>query len=433
MNRYVLFEDAAFATLLPTVYWRTVFDLRCGRTSLFGAAQRALPSPIVGLWTRDWIADVAAERFALPINKPLRAGDVLINGRLILDKPIDIKPGPFVAYTDNVIAYVSCDEELAKRLAPEDFLDRKRWSDLIASCPNAELTGRLITYPWELIEHNIELLDSDWNPNDALIEGDVHPAATLLNPQAIRIERGARIMPAAVIDATDGPVVIEEGVTVRPQAYIQGPSHIANDTLIHAHAYIHGGTSIGPVCKIGGEVDACIFQDFSNKSHHGFLGHSYVGSWVNLGAGTSNSDLKNTYGPVRVPIAGQDVDTGMIFFGSVIGDHVKTAIQQTLPTGTVIGFASNVVLSGLVPRFVQSFTWLTDRGPEQGDVKRLVKTAAIAMQRRQRKLTEAERALFDKLPEIVAYFEPEPTLWAPPVEPAPPTPQPMPMPQYEGP
>ena len=431
MSRVVLFEDAAFATLLPTVYWRTVFELRCGRRSLFGAAERALPDAIGGLWTRAWIAKVAAERFDLPINQPVRGGDVLINGRLILDKSIGIAPGPFVAHTENGIAYVSCDEALAKRLGPEDFLDRSRWSNLIASCPNAAMRGRMITYPWELIEHNIELLESDWEAQDALIEGEVDRAASLLNPQCIRIERGARIMPTAVIDATDGPVVLESGVTVRPQAYIQGPSHVAGDSLIHAHAYIHGGTSIGRVCKIGGEVDACIFEDYSNKSHHGFLGHSHVGSWVNLGAGTTNSDLKNTYGTVRVPIAGQEVDTGMIFFGAIIGDHVKTGIQQTLPSGTVIGFSSNVVCGGLVPRFVRSFTWLTDRGPEEGDVVRLIKTAAIAMQRRERVLTDAERALFGKLPEIVAYFEPEPTRWRPPVEPVAMIPKPMPMPQYD--
>ncbi|MCH7527705.1 MAG: hypothetical protein IID39_09735, partial [Planctomycetes bacterium] len=282
MSKIILFEDAAFANLLPLVYWRTVFELRCGRMTLEQRAARANGSPTSGLWTRAWIADVASERFDLPINKPVAGGDMLMNGRWLADDSTSIRPAPFVGTCDDAIAYVACDDELAKRLGPEDFLDADRWSDLVQSVPNGAVGGTLLRYPWDLVTRNADFLDEDWCSGDSGVEGEVHASAVLLNPAAIRIERGARVMPCAVLDASDGPIVLEQDVTIRPHACIFGPAHIGSGSIIHPHANIHGGTTIGPGCKIGGEVDACIFQGFANKAHEGFLGHSYVGSWTNL-------------------------------------------------------------------------------------------------------------------------------------------------------
>jgi len=200
-------------------------------------------------------------------------------------------------------------------------------------------------------------------------------------------------------------VVIGEGATIQPHACVCGPAYVGPASVVFPYSHIHGGTSIGPVCKVGGEVDSCVFQGYSNKAHGGFLGHAYIGSWVNIGAETTNSNLKNTYSTVRVPINGQDIDTGLMFFGCVISDHVKTGIQQAIPTGAVIGFASNVAGSRILPPFIRSFTWLTDRGFEDGDAARLARTAAKAMERRRMSLTAAEARLFEKLPEIVDYFE----------------------------
>ena len=204
----------------------------------------------------------------------------------------------------------------------------------------------------------------------------------------------------------EGPVVIDEGACVRQHACVCGPAYIGRGTVVHPHAFIHGGTSIGPVCKVGGEIDGCVFQGYSNKPHLGFLGHAYVANWVNIGADTNNSNLKNTYSTVSVPINGQEIDTGLTFFGCVIGDHVKMGIQQAISTGSVLGFAANVAGSRILPPFVRSFTWLTDRGPEEGDAERLARTAARAMERRQVSMTEAEQALFERLTGIVEYFEP---------------------------
>ncbi len=410
MSKIVLFEDSGFANLLPMLYWRTVFELRCGRGSLAARIERLLGAQPAGLWTRAWIAEVAAERFNLPINQPAAAGDVLVNGRWLPDEPMTFGQDPVVGMCDGEIAYVVCDEQLARRLGPEHFLDPDGRSELMEGEADLgrviETTGKVMRYPWDVITTSRELLTAEWSATDAAVEGEVHDSAVLLNVGAIRIERGARIMPGVVLDAADGPIVIEEGVKVCPHTYVGGPAYIACGSVINPHANIHGGTSVGPRCKLGGEIDACVFQGYSNKQHDGFLGHSYVGQWVNLGAGTVNSDLKNTYGTVRMPINGEPIDTGQMFVGAVIGDHAKTAIGTTIGTGSVIGFGANVVFSRLLPQFVRSFSWITDRQFAEGDIQKLAETAGKAMGRRNVSMTPAETALFLKLPQMVAYFEP---------------------------
>lgn len=406
MADIVLFEDAGFANLLPILYWRPVFEVRCGRASLADRISRFVGVEPAGLWTRAWIAPVTAERFNLPINQPVKPGDVLINGRWCPDQPLTFNDAPLIATCDGEIAYVVCDAKLADHLGPEHFLDPEGQSEWLDAAPKTEATGSIIRYPWDVVARSIEFLSTDWNPADAAIAGDVHAAAVLIQPDAMRIDRGAVVAPAAVLDASDGPIVIETDVRVGPHATITGPVHIAARSVINPNAVIHGGTTIGPMCKVGGEVSACVFQGFANKQHDGFLGHSFIGSWVNVGAGTANSDLKNTYSPVRVSINGEPVNTGRTFVGAVVGDHSKTAIHTTVPTGAVIGFAVNVAFSRILPPFVRSFSWVTDRTLDEGDPVRLARTAAQAMERRGRKLTGAESALFAKLPQIVAYFEP---------------------------
>lgn len=191
-----------------------------------------------------------------------------------------------------------------------------------------------------------------------------------------------------------GSGVRGRGARIGPQTHIAGPAYIGPGTIVNPRCHIHGGTTIGPLCKVGGEIDACIIAGYSNKQHDGFLGHSYVGSWVNLGAGTVNSDLKNTYGSVRVPVNGREVDTGLTFFGSVIGDHVKLGIGQTLATGASIGFAAMAACSRMLPKFVPSFSWLTDAGRAEGDPERLLATARRAMQRRDVTCGQTEAQLF---------------------------------------
>jgi UDP-N-acetylglucosamine diphosphorylase/glucosamine-1-phosphate N-acetyltransferase len=188
-------------------------------------------------------------------------------------------------------------------------------------------------------------------------------------------------------------VWIGRRVTILPHCYVQGPAYIGDCSFLQVGTVIHAGTSIGPVCKVGGEIEASIIQGYSNKQHDGFLGHSYVGSWVNIAADCVSSDLKNTYGTVRVPINGRDVDTCELFVGMIFGDHSKTGINVSFPTGSVIGFCSNV-LALRSPKFVPSFTWIDDGSMEHFDVQRGLAIARKVMARRNRTMTAAEERAF---------------------------------------
>ena len=145
---------------------------------------------------------------------------------------------------------------------------------------------------------------------------------------------------------------------------IQGPCFVGWHSTVMPLALIRGGTSIGPQCKVGGEVSNAIILGSSNKSHEGFLGDSYLGEWVNLGAGTTTSNLKNTYGEVSIKIGTREIPSGHNFLGSLIGDHTKTAIHTRLMTGTYVGYCCMLAANGSSPRFVPSFSFCTERGIE---------------------------------------------------------------------
>ena len=197
-----------------------------------------------------------------------------------------------------------------------------------------------------------------------------------------------------MLDAEHGPIFISEDVTVSANASLEGPCYIGSGSLIQPGAVLRDGMSIGPRCKVGGELESSILHGFSNKQHDGFLGHSYVAEWVNLAADTVNSDLKNTYGTIRVPINGVEVESGLMFVGLTMGDHSKTGIGQMFPTGSVVGFGCNVATCEFAPRFVPSFTWLTPKGAEPYDVERCLGVARRVMARRQVELTKAHEGLF---------------------------------------
>lgn len=167
------------------------------------------------------------------------------------------------------------------------------------------------------------------------------------------VGKNVKIGQYASVDTTDGPIVLEDNVKVGPFCYLSGPAYVGAGTRIIEHSAIKDGVSIGHTCKIGGEVEASVIESYSNKQHHGFLGHSYLGSWINLGAGTCNSDLKNTYGKINVSYGDRKVATGMQFLGCIIGDYSKTAINTSIFTGKVIGVCS--MMYGFVTSNVPSY------------------------------------------------------------------------------
>ena len=184
-----------------------------------------------------------------------------------------------------------------------------------------------------------------------------------------------------VINEKDGPVYISESAKIEPFTVFNGPVYIGKNCLIKSHSNI-SSSIINHDCKVKGEINSSIFQPFSNKSHEGFIGHSFIGSWVNLGAGTTTSNLKNNYSEVSVKWNGSLINTKSIFFGSIIGDHVKTAIGTNLNTGTVIELGSNVVSQSFPKRHIPCFSFYYKEKISKINFDDFKKAAKVAMKRR---------------------------------------------------
>jgi UDP-N-acetylglucosamine diphosphorylase/glucosamine-1-phosphate N-acetyltransferase len=239
------------------------------------------------------------------------------------------------------------------------------------------VNGVVVNNIWDIIELNHTMLVRQYTSLGK--KGRIIRNA-YVRGKNIHVARGARVHKLVFLDATDGPVYIAEGAELRPFSSVVGPSYIGPGSVIDRARIV--GSSIGPHCRIGGEVEDCIFQGYSNKHHEGFLGHSFIGEWVNLGAMTTNSDLKNNYGPVRVRIGSEDFDTGMIKLGCFIGDHSKLGIGTSIPTGAVIGSFVNFAGGGLMERYVRDFQWIVGGRKEEYDLQKALRTAQVMMKRR---------------------------------------------------
>jgi hypothetical protein len=194
-------------------------------------------------------------------------------------------------------------------------------------------------YIWDLIVNLKRDLEKDLGVLGSRVKGQVHPSVVIYAPENVLIEEGAVVEACAVLDASAGSIYIGKGTIVRPNSYLRGPLFI------------------GPQCRIGGEVVHSIFHGYSNKAYYGFIGHSYIGEWVNLGAGTTNSNLKNNYGTVKVLVNGKEIDSGEQFLGCFIADFARTGIGTLINTGSVIGVGANVFCGGLTPKSIPNFAW----------------------------------------------------------------------------
>lgn len=406
MKSIVLFEDEGFVDLLPLTYWRSVFELQVGRKLQIDRIAQRVGRSIAGVWTRDWIAAVAAQRCSAPANHPLTDPTVLINGRWIIEGEVQFPDTPCLGVlADGGLAFIVCDNKLASSLAPRDLQDASRRDLALHGIPRQPASGRLIRYPWDVLRDLNGLLCADWDTAQATIESDIDRRALFGSVERIHIGERVSIHPTAVVDSSAGAIYLGDDVSIGAQAVLEGPLYVGPGSRIHPRAWLHGGNAIGAVCKIGGEVHACVIHGYSNKQHDGFLGHAYVGNWVNIGAGANNSDLKNTYGPVSVPLNGREVPTGMQFFGAVIGDHAKIGINASIPTGAVIGMGASIASTRVLPKFVPSFAWANEDRMSSGDPLKALDVAAAVMSRRNVEMTDEEIELFLDLGGRVQEFE----------------------------
>jgi UDP-N-acetylglucosamine diphosphorylase/glucosamine-1-phosphate N-acetyltransferase len=302
---------------------------------------------------------------------------------------------PWLALCDGQPACALVGPELAVGLNPGGV---DGWfEDLASRAERLDVGGDWVTRPWDLVAKNSEHLARDFVAEGRSGLSNRHLASiALVGPaERLSIHETARIDPYTVFDTTNGPITVAAGAVVQPFTRIEGPCAIGRDTQLF-RANLRGGVTLGPNCRIGGEVEHSIVHGFSNKYHEGFLGHAYVGEWVNLGAITSNSDLRNDYGEVFVPLQGDPVPTGMAKVGCFLGDHTRTGLGSMLNTGTAVGVMCNILPAGpLLPKHVPSFTAvLYGRVAPGFPLEQMFATARTVKGRRNQDFSAVEEQLY---------------------------------------
>lgn len=415
----MLFEDSYFSNFKPLTYMRPVFELKCGILSFLDRAVRRLSPEKVFLYVRDYLRDVEVFRHSDVIVNSVDALDddlILINGRLIVDGKFDVllkfllrdKDTVLVKSDSVVAAFLSLEcvgkifhDRVGGLIGVKDFLEFKDFLK-IACFDDVSMIYNL----WDLIDFNHFLLKYDFNliVDEPGVFGEVDDRAIVYGDKKnLYVGENVVIEGNVNIDVRGGPIYIDRDVEIYGPSSIQGPCYIGRNSRVVSGARIRSDCSIGETCRIGSEVESSIFHGFSNMYHSGFMGHSYIGEWVNIGALTANSDLKNTYGPIKIEVQGRLINTGKIKVGCFIGDHAKTAIGCQIYTGKLIGVCSH--LHGIVFENVPSFTiYAKSLGlePVELDFESAIRTMVRMYERRGRKPSSVELELMKKIFELTS-------------------------------
>lgn len=400
----IIFEDQQVQRFAPLVDLKPVYDLLTGCYSFRQRFVAALSESHNLSWhVRRHIAPWFSEsKPGAVVNRVTEDDVLLVNGRLICDGNVaeTIRSGRI----GKGEAFVQGDSLLFCRIAASqlprsggelpDLIDGMA---LASSLKRVEVSGyRLLEQVWDGVALHPSMMQHD---GDALelgrIEGQVHPSVILVNPAAITVEKGATIMAGAVLDASDGFIYIGAEAVVEPMGLLMENVYIAPGARVKSGARIYSNVTIGSGSKAGGEIEDSIMEAFSNKQHDGFLGHSYISSWCNLGAGTDTSDLKNNYSQVSIDTGRGPVKTGKQFLGLLMAEHAKCAIGTRFNTGTVVGTSSNVFGNDIPAKYVPSFCW-GDGTPGCGayEIGKAVETARKVMARRKVEMSAAYEAMF---------------------------------------
>lgn len=383
----VIFDDAVARNWYPFTLTRPAGELLLGTLTLRERLERVIGAKCAGHLTAADLAgfdEPGSPRVldAVPHDQRTR---IYLSSRLLLqwDVTVDVSQEATLRVGDHVAGWV-----IPPNAPPPTQ------NDLLT--PGGQrgnrqtIDGTVLHNVWDLIHHNPDQVATDilhFFPN---ARSAAPPQVHLIGKYPLMCGEGVAIEPGVVFDLTAGPVWLDDGVQVRALSRIAGPMYVGKGTLLFGGLYT--ASSIGARCKVHGELEESIILGYSNKAHEGFLGHAYVGKWVNLGALTTNSDLKNNYSTVRITTPGGEVDTGLTKLGSLIGDHVKTAIGTMINTGTVVGPGANL-FGGMPPKHVAPFSW----GGGEYELEKFLETATRAMYRREIELSSSQRDMLSRI------------------------------------
>lgn len=293
------------------------------------------------------------------------------------------------------------DQLIAARVSHEDFLQKTFSPNRI----HLKSISQHINQLWDLFAHNDYAIKFDF---DLITQNrQSQPISTtngVINPENIFIEEGATIE-FAILNAKDGPIYVGRNAEIMEGSLVRGSMALCENAKLNLGAKIYSGTTIGPWCKAGGEINNSIMMGFSNKGHDGFLGNSVIGEWCNLGADTNNSNLKNNYSEVKLWNYTQKayISTQMQFCGLLMGDYSKTAINSQFNTGTVVGVSANVFDSGFPPKFIPSYSWGGYKNSTKFELEKAIEAIEKMMIRRNKNLTEQEIKILNNIYKLVEY------------------------------
>ncbi len=402
----VIVEDTGYRNLLPLTATRPVFDLICGSLSLGDRIKRYLSQKKSNYIIRDELRNIFLEHNpGVMVNEQVDGDTLYVNGRVIWNDELAKTIKQTIRSQKKYTLFQSGDEWVAVYTDEPVSLSNEVFKAHPIQLPDGyiekDVNARVAAYPWDIIDANGDCIKEDFNYRSKRIrkkiQGKVHSGAVLTRKRDIIIGKGTVVNPYVVVNASKGPVMIGDNVTIEPHAYLKGPLWVNTKSVVKAGARIYGGSSIGYNCRAAGEISSTIMHSYSNKAHEGFLGHSYIGQWINIGADTNNSNLKNDYGLIRVMINGTPVETGKQFFGMVMGDHSRTGINTMINTGTIIGVACNIFGANFPPKYLPDFSWGGADFVRRYQFDKFLQNARAMTARRGVSLSDSEITLLRKI------------------------------------
>lgn len=389
---YILFDDATRLNLLPLSFTRPVADIRFGILTIREKWERMLNAK-----TSTLTDEYLSKKF--PIFK--QQENILINGSISPDSALveaitKLKPNQSLVYEDIIIAY-RMDDSVGDKAEASESLE-----PLVLTQKPLK-----IDHLWDIFQKNDIAISNDF---ELITKG--RKSQTLSNTNKIIgngkifIEEGVKAE-CVIFNTTPGPIYLGKNAEIMEGSAIRGPFAVGEEAVIKMNTKIYGPTTIGPYSRVGGEINSCVIFGYSNKAHDGFLGHSVIGEWCNLGADTNNSNLKNTYDEVKLwnyPLK-KFISTGLQFCGLIMGDHSKSGINTMFNTGTVVGVFSNVFGSGFQRNFVPSFMWGGTAGLAPYDLKKAMIVADRVMQRRNLSLTEYDKEILTEIYNLTIQYK----------------------------
>lgn len=398
---YILFDQERI-NLLPLTYTRPVSGLRIGILTLHEKWSRLLDNIPC-----DFSAEYLEPKFHCQISEQ----NILINASVHPDEELlkelhALKSHQVLTRLGKIVAF-KADKEESKKIAG---IIKSGKTVLMSDLNRKEIfINRQLIYiekAKDLFLNNAQAIDFDFKLlskkyNHAF---NLEKHVTLIGDN-IFIEEGA-VLNACTINSKSGPVYIAADAEIMEGAHVRGPFALCEGSILKMGAKIYGPTTIGPYCKVGGEVSNSIFQGYSNKAHDGFVGNSIIGEWCNLGADSNTSNLKNNYGSIKVWCYRNEnfEESGIQFHGLIMGDHSKCSINTMFNTGTSVGVSSNIFDGSFPPKFIPSFSWGGSEKLEEFDFDKAMEVAEVVHNRRMVPFSETEKIILRSVFELSAKF-----------------------------